>query len=68
MLITTLPPLSLFGQKVNWESKSPFYYVIAILTIGVMAATPTLAGSRLGAYLLAVREDLDSAEAAGSTP
>ena len=65
MLITNLPPLSLFGQKVNWESKIPFYYVIAILTIGVMATTHYLAGSRLGAYLLAVREDLDSAEAAG---
>jgi branched-chain amino acid transport system permease protein len=65
MLITTLPPISLFGQKVNWESKIPFYYVIAVLTIGVMAATRYISRSRLGAYLLAVREDLDSAEAAG---
>ncbi len=65
MLITTLPALSLFGQKVNWESKIPFYYVVAILTIGVMATTHYISRSRLGAYLLAVREDLDSAEAAG---
>jgi len=65
MLITNLPPLSLFGQKVNWESKIPFYYLAALLTIGVMAATHYVSRSRLGAYLLAVREDLDSAEAAG---
>jgi branched-chain amino acid transport system permease protein len=65
MLITNLPALSLFGQKVNWESKIPFYYVAAILTIGVMVATHYVSGSRLGAYLLAIREDMDSAEAAG---
>ncbi len=65
MLITNLPTLSLFGQTVNWESKVPFYYVIAVLTAGVMAATHTISRSRLGAYLLAIREDMDSAEAAG---
>ncbi len=65
MLITNLPALSLFGQKVDWESKIPFYYVVAILTAGVMATTHYVSDSRIGAYLLAVREDLDSAEAAG---
>ena len=65
LLITNLPALSLFGQKVNWESKVPFYYVIAALTAGVMAATHYISRSRLGAYLLAIREDMDSAEAAG---
>jgi branched-chain amino acid transport system permease protein len=65
MLITNLPALSVLGQKVNWESKIPFYYIVAILTVGVMAATHYVSGSRLGAYLLAIREDMDSAEAAG---
>jgi branched-chain amino acid transport system permease protein len=65
MLITNLPAMSVLGQKVNWESKLPFYYIVAILTVGVMAATHYVSGSRLGAYLLAIREDLDSAEAAG---
>lgn len=65
MMITNLPALSIFGQKVNWESKIPFYYIAAFLTMAVMAATYSLSVSRLGAYLLAVREDLDSAEAAG---
>jgi len=65
LLIANLPALALFGQKVNWESKIPFYYVVALLTAGVMITTHYVSRSRLGAYLLAVREDLDSAEAAG---
>ena len=65
LLITNLPKTSLFGQAVNWESKIPFYYIVALLTAGVMATTYFLARARLGAYLLAIREDVDSAEAAG---
>lgn len=65
LLITTLPPLSIFGKAVNWENKLPFYYVILILSVLVTIATARIARSRLGAYLLAIREDLDSAEAAG---
>jgi len=65
LLITTLPPLTLFGTTVDWESKLPFYYVIAALALVAMGANQFVAQSRLGAYLLAVREDMDSAEAAG---
>ena len=65
LLITRLPRMSLFGATVNWESKVPFYYIVAVLTAGVMATTYILARARLGAYLLAIREDVDSAEAAG---
>lgn len=65
LLITHLPELSLFGQTINWESKVPFYYVVAVLTLLGMGVTFYVSQSRLGAYLLAVREDMDSAEAAG---
>lgn len=65
LLITHLPALSFFGRAVNWESKVPFYYVAAVLTLAVMSTTSALSRSRLGAYLLAIREDVDSAEAAG---
>jgi branched-chain amino acid transport system permease protein len=65
LLITHLPALSLFGKAVNWESKVPFYYLIAALTLLGMGTTQYLSQSRLGAYLIAVREDMDSAEAAG---
>src|SRR4029450_2444841 len=63
--ITVMPTVQWFGQVINWESKSPFYYMVAVLTAFAMAVTWTVARSRLGAYLIAIREDTDSAEAAG---
>ncbi|MFH1115604.1 MAG: branched-chain amino acid ABC transporter permease [Pseudomonadota bacterium] len=65
LLITTLPPVTLAGTPLNWESKTPFYYIIAVLAVGSLAAVAFLARSRLGAYLQAVRDDIDSAEAIG---
>ncbi len=65
LLITTLPAVSFFGRSVNWESKLPFYYVVLALAALIMGVTHFVARSRLGAYLLAIREDPDSAEAAG---
>jgi branched-chain amino acid transport system permease protein len=65
LLITHLPELKLLGHAIDWETKNPFYYVIAVLTLLGMGVTFYVSQSRLGAYLLAVREDIDSAEAAG---
>ncbi len=65
LLITTLPPVTVAGAALNWESKTPFYYIIAALSIGSLMATSIMARSRLGAYLLAVRDDIDCAEAIG---
>jgi branched-chain amino acid transport system permease protein len=65
LLITTLPFVSFGSQPVNWESKSPFYYVVAFLVVGAMLAAYGLSRSRLGAYLLAIREDEDTAESIG---
>jgi branched-chain amino acid transport system permease protein len=65
LLITHLPALNWFGMPVNWESKLPFYYVAVALALLAMGATWFISRSRLGAYLLAIREDMDSAEAAG---
>ncbi len=65
LLITTLPPVSFGGHAVDWESKTPFYYIAAVIVVGSLLATWLLARSRLGAYLLAIREDIDSAEAIG---
>jgi branched-chain amino acid transport system permease protein len=57
--------LDWFGRPVNWESKLPFYYVAVALALFAMSTTWFVSRSRLGAYLLAMREDMDSAEAAG---
>ena len=65
LLITHLPALNWFGLPVNWESKLPFYYIAVVLALLAMGATWFDSRSPLGAYLLAIREDMDSAEAAG---
>jgi branched-chain amino acid transport system permease protein len=65
LLITTLPPVSFGGSTIDWESKIPFYYLAAALVLSATALTYAVSRSRLGAYLTAVREDMDSAEAVG---
>ena len=65
LLITKLPPLDWFGRPIDWESKLPFYYLAVALAVVAMGITWFISRSRLGAYLLAIREDVDSAEAAG---
>ena len=64
-LITHLPPLSLGGHAVNWESKAPFYVAAALLLVFALAATAWLKHSRVGAFLVAIRENEDAAEAVG---
>jgi len=65
LLITTLPRVTLASKPVNWESKIPFYCIASLLAGGAMLATYWLSRARLGAYLLAIREDEDAAEAVG---
>jgi branched-chain amino acid transport system permease protein len=65
LLITTLPRVAIGGHAINWESKAPFYVIIAVVALGAMLATYRLSRSRLGAYLLAIREDEDAAESVG---
>ncbi len=64
-LITTLPPLRLLGVTVDWESKVPFYLGALVLMAFSMAAVALLARSRLGAWLVAIRENDEAAEAIG---
>ena len=65
LLITALPPVRLGGRVLDWESKAPFYFIIAALAALAMLATWQLSRARLGAYLLAIREDEDAAESVG---
>ncbi len=64
-LITVLPPVRIFGRAVNWEAKDPFYVAIAVLAFAALLATNALKRSRLGAFLVAIRENEDAAEAVG---
>jgi len=65
LLITTLPKVTFWGKALNWESKTPFFYIAVVIVLSALFATAVIARSRLGAYLLAIREDIDSAEAIG---
>ncbi len=65
LLITTLPEVRIASRAVNWESKAPFYYMATALAVFAMLAAYGLSRSRLGAYLLAIREDEDTAESVG---
>ena len=64
-LITTLPPLHVLGIDVNWETKAPFYLAALSLMVFSMAVVAWLSRSRLGAWLAAIRENEDAAEAIG---
>ena len=65
MLITFLPQLEILSYLIDWEKKIFFYYIIAALTFFAMILTYFVSNSRLGAYLVAIKEDIDSAEAVG---
>ena len=65
LLITTLPEVSFLGTPVNWESKTPFYYIGLVIALAALLVTAVMSRTRMGAYLLAIREDIDSAEAIG---
>jgi branched-chain amino acid transport system permease protein len=65
LLITTLPTIHWLGEPLNWERKEPFFYIVAALAVATMAAAHWLTRSRLGSYLIAIRENEDAAEAIG---
>jgi branched-chain amino acid transport system permease protein len=65
LLITVLPPVSILGKAVNWEAKEPFYATIAVLAFAALLAVNALKRSRLGAFLVAIRENEDAAQAVG---
>ncbi len=44
-LITSLPPVRLFGLNVNWEGKLPFYVAAAVLAVVALLTTGWLRNS-----------------------
>lgn len=48
-----------------FTSKEPFYYIALFAVAGMLLITNLIAGSRVGQYFLAIREDEDAAEASG---
>lgn len=60
-----LIPLDLRPANLQFEGKAGFYYLVLALTAGSLVITRALQDSRLGAWMLAIRENEDSARALG---
>lgn len=58
-------PLSTSARLMLFEERSTYYYVILAMTGGLTAFTWWLSRSRLGYFLVAIREDEDMAAACG---
>lgn len=52
----------------QFESKTPYYYIILAMLIGALLITFWLENSKLGACLKAIRGDRDAAESLGINP
>jgi branched-chain amino acid transport system permease protein len=48
-----------------FTSREPFYYIALFAVAGMLLLTKLIAGSKMGQYFLAIREDEDAAEASG---
>jgi branched-chain amino acid transport system permease protein len=63
--IGVLIPLGDSFWKFTFQNRLPYYYVILAMTIGILILTKWIQESRIGYYLIAIREDEDAARALG---
>ena len=61
----TLIPLKVSPENFQFADRIVFFWIILAAVVAVLAGTQWLAASRLGAYLVAVRENEDAAQALG---
>jgi branched-chain amino acid transport system permease protein len=63
--VGTLIPLDLRPEAFQFKSRVPFYYILLALTAASLAIVRGIENSRFGAWLVAVRENEDTAKALG---
>jgi branched-chain amino acid transport system permease protein len=63
--VGTLIPLDLHPQAFQFQNRAPFYWIMLILVGLSLIIVWMIENSRFGAYLVAVRENEDSAKALG---
>jgi len=63
--VGTLIPLDLRPLAFQFQSRVPFYWIILALFAASLVITQMIETSRFGAYLVAVRENEDAAQALG---
>jgi len=64
-LLSSIPPLHLFGWTVEFIGKRTFYYTGLGFAVLVIAANYAVERSKLGYYFQAIREDQDAAHSLG---
>ncbi len=64
-VVATSPTLRLLGLELSFAGKRPFYYLTLILAVAAVAVSRAVLRSRLGHFLLAIREDQDAAASLG---
>jgi len=62
---TTIPNLGNAPLMMQFEGKTPYYYIVLCLLALALAITASVERSRIGYYLVAIGEDEDAAEAIG---
>jgi branched-chain amino acid transport system permease protein len=63
--VGTLIPLDLRPQAFQFQSRVPFYYILLALVTVSLTVARIIEGSRFGAWLVAVRENEETAKALG---
>ncbi len=64
-LLSSIPPLRLFGIEIEFFTKKSFYYVGLLLAVVTILVTYAVEHSKLGYYFQAIREDQDAAHSLG---
>jgi len=64
-LLSSIPPLHLFGVEIEFFTKRSFYYVGLLLAVVTILANWAVQHSKLGYYFQAIREDQDAAHSLG---
>jgi branched-chain amino acid transport system permease protein len=60
-----IPPLAFGFTKFMFPTKEPYYYIILVMLIAVLALTYAVSRSKLGYYLVAGGEEPEAAQALG---
>jgi branched-chain amino acid transport system permease protein len=64
-VVAAAPTLRLLGLEISFAGKRPFYYLTLVLALLAVAVSRLVLRSRLGYFLLAIREDQDAAASLG---
>jgi branched-chain amino acid transport system permease protein len=64
-LLSSIPPLQVFGLEIEFFTKRSFYYAGLVLAVVTILANFAVERSKLGYYFQAIREDQDAAHSVG---